>query len=66
MIRFYRYRHCHIAWHAAGGLSVTFLERAEDLRATVKQSDLDTLNEQCEEWREYYADSPYKQYDSGI
>ncbi|ROW00470.1 hypothetical protein VPNG_07965 [Cytospora leucostoma] len=59
--------HCHIAWHVAGGLSNTFLERLDDYRASLKQADVDTLNEQCTAWNAYFpAKDPYPQTDSGI
>lgn len=62
----YFLRHCHIAWHASGGLGVTFLERPDDFRAAVKQPDVDALNKQCAAWNEYYPTDPYQQSDSGI
>lgn len=62
----YLRRHCHIAWHAAGGLGVTFLERAADLRDGASKPDVDALNAQCTDWNNWYPQAPYKQYDSGI
>lgn len=59
--------HCHIAWHVAGGLSVTFLERLSDYRAGMNQTDIDVLNSQCKAWDDYFpAKDPYPQLDSGI
>ncbi|KUI63476.1 Laccase [Cytospora mali] len=59
--------HCHIAWHVAGGLSVTFLERLGDYRAGMNATDIDVLNSQCTAWDNYFpADDPYPQDDSGI
>lgn len=59
-------RHCHIAWHASGGLGVTFLERASDYRAAVKQADVDALQAQCDAWNDYYPTDIYQQDDSGV
>ncbi|KAJ4390165.1 laccase, multicopper oxidase, benzenediol:oxygen oxidorectuctase [Gnomoniopsis smithogilvyi] len=58
--------HCHIAWHVAGGLGVTFLERPSDFRASVKQADIDVLKDQCSAWNQYYPSDIYQQYDSGV
>lgn len=60
-------RHCHIAWHASGGLGVTFLERLEDYKANLEQSDVDVLNEQCKAWNEYFpSNAEFSKIDSGI
>lgn len=59
--------HCHIAWHVAGGLSVTFLERLSDYRAGMNQTDIDVLESQCTDWNNYFpSQDPYPQLDSGI
>ncbi|KAK4249145.1 extracellular laccase [Corynascus novoguineensis] len=59
--------HCHIAWHVSGGLSVTFLERPNDLRDAVEgTADEQELNRVCEEWREYWPTNPYPKIDSGL
>lgn len=59
--------HCHIAWHVAGGLGVTFLERLSDYRASMNQTDVDVLNNQCEAWNDYYpGQDPFEVDDSGI
>lgn len=60
-------RHCHIAWHASGGLGVTFLERQSDFKAGLAQADVDALNSQCEAWNAYYpSGDPFEKEDSGI
>lgn len=55
--------HCHIAWHVAQGLSIQFLERVQDIPATVP---LNAIEPVCSQWTSYYATSPAKQFDSGI
>lgn len=65
--RLIHYRHCHIAWHASGGLGVTFLERAAEFSEAVPQADVDALNEQCSSWNDYFpSQDPFGQEDSGI
>ncbi|KAH8896476.1 laccase [Thozetella sp. PMI_491] len=59
--------HCHIAWHASGGLSVDFVERPEDFRKGVSPADRAALDRNCNAWRGYYPTSDqYQQQDSGI
>lgn len=55
--------HCHIAWHVSFGLSVQFLERVQDIPSTV---DLPNIVQNCNNWRNYYATSPFKKHDSGL
>jgi hypothetical protein len=57
--------HCHIAWHVSGGLGVTFLERAADLRAGLSDADKDDFNRVCAEWSAYAPSAPPK-VDSGL
>ncbi|KAI3395873.1 hypothetical protein diail_810 [Diaporthe ilicicola] len=59
--------HCHIAWHIAGGLGLTFLERLSEYQAGLKQSDIDVLNKQCKAWNDYFPkNAPWPQLDSGL
>ena len=56
--------HCHIAWHVSGGLSVDFLERADDIRNQMSQNDKNAFNQVCRDWRAY---TPiYPKEDSGL
>jgi FtsP/CotA-like multicopper oxidase with cupredoxin domain len=55
--------HCHIAWHVSQGLSVQFLERVQDIPATVP---LNAIEPNCQRWTDYYATSEFKQFDSGL
>ncbi|KAK3306164.1 laccase-1 [Chaetomium strumarium] len=57
--------HCHIAWHVSGGLSVTFLERAADLRSRIPDADKQDFNRVCAEWNAYAPSAPPKT-DSGL
>ncbi|KAF2869685.1 Cupredoxin [Massariosphaeria phaeospora] len=58
--------HCHIAWHAAQGLSVQFLERKNEIQGTIGNTG--EFNKGCGEWNEYWqpGNHPYEQTDSGI
>jgi FtsP/CotA-like multicopper oxidase with cupredoxin domain len=58
--------HCHIAWHVSGGLSVTFLERPNDLRQRITPADRTDFNRVCGEWREYWPTNPFPKIDSGL
>ncbi|KAK5655145.1 hypothetical protein OQA88_6044 [Cercophora sp. LCS_1] len=55
--------HCHIAWHVSQGLSIQFLERVQDIPQTVP---LNSIKPNCDAWEAYYANSPFKQFDSGL
>jgi hypothetical protein len=55
--------HCHIAWHVSQGLSVQFLERLQDIPATVPLSAIEPT---CSQWAAYYETTQYKQIDSGL
>lgn len=55
--------HCHIAFHASQGLSVDFLELADQIPAAM---DLAAgLAPNCDAWREYAPKAPPK-HDSGL
>lgn len=58
--------HCHIAWHAAQGLSVQFLERQSEIKNKI--GDIGEFEKGCNEWNDYWenGDHPYEQTDSGI
>lgn len=56
--------HCHIAWHVSGGLSVDFLERANDIRTGMSQADKNAFNQVCNDWRTYTPQFP--KVDSGL
>ncbi|KAF2274576.1 uncharacterized protein EI97DRAFT_102769 [Westerdykella ornata] len=58
--------HCHIAWHAAQGLSVQFLERKNEISQAI--GNRDEFNRGCQEWAEYWrpGNHPYEQTDSGL
>jgi FtsP/CotA-like multicopper oxidase with cupredoxin domain len=57
--------HCHIAWHASGGLSMQFLERPSDIPAASYAS---AGKSQCDSYNSFAATSPYKLFgaDSGL
>lgn len=55
--------HCHIAWHASQGLSVQFLERAQDIPTAM---DLSTITPNCDAWNSFYSTDPTPQMDSGL
>ena len=55
--------HCHIAWHVSQGLSVQFLERVQNIPASVP---LNAIEPNCGSWTSFYANSPAKQFDSGL
>lgn len=58
--------HCHIAWHVSHGLSVDFLERVDDFRASISPADRNAFNDNCNAWRTYWPTNPYPKLDSGL
>ncbi|KAH7630041.1 multicopper oxidase-domain-containing protein [Sordaria sp. MPI-SDFR-AT-0083] len=56
--------HCHIAWHASLGLSVQFLERADEIH----KMDLSFVEDNCKAWQGYIETKPlwHPKNDSGI
>ncbi|KAF2189541.1 multicopper oxidase [Zopfia rhizophila CBS 207.26] len=58
--------HCHIAWHASQGLSVQFLERKNEIKGALGNTD--EFNKGCREWNKYWTpgNHPYEQTDSGL
>ncbi|KAK7914903.1 hypothetical protein PG985_012606 [Apiospora marii] len=58
--------HCHIAWHASGGLAVQFVERAGEQEALISPEDRRQYGETCRAWRAYYPTDPYRKEDSGL
>lgn len=59
--------HCHMAWHASGGLSMQYLERPNEI-PNLYASDVATAQYQntCNDWKAYYPGSVWKQEDSGL
>ena len=55
--------HCHIPWHMSQGLSVKFLERPDTMAQVM---DLGSINENCDAWRAYAPNNPFKKSDSGL
>ncbi len=64
--------HCHIAWHASGGLALQFVESSE---ATLTSGALVNWDnsawngngaDMCASWEEYTTTEIYPQDDSGI
>jgi len=59
--------HCHISWHAGGGLSLMFLERPTEIPGlyanTVTSS---AFTNTCSNWAKYAPSMVYKQSDSGL
>ncbi|KAK0648653.1 laccase [Cercophora newfieldiana] len=58
--------HCHIAWHVSHGLSVDFLERANDFRNGLSAADKAGFNDNCNAWRTWWATAPFPKEDSGL
>ena len=56
--------HCHIAWHASGGLALEFVEMQSEIAVTI--TDVDTFLDQCKVWDEWTRTEFYTQDDSGI
>jgi len=58
--------HCHIAWHAAQGLSVQFLERKDEIEDSI--GSVGGFNRGCRQWNDYWVpgNHPYNQTDSGL
>lgn len=59
--------HCHIAWHASGGLALQILENKDNI--TIDDSTKDEMNYQCNKWDGWYNKQPNRhefQDDSGI
>lgn len=55
--------HCHIAWHASGGLFVNFLERESD----IKKIQIPMINKNtCTEWDAWTKLNIVPQIDSGV
>jgi FtsP/CotA-like multicopper oxidase with cupredoxin domain len=57
--------HCHIAWHASGGLSMQFLERPDEIPAQKYVADGQS---QCHKYNSYAVTAPYHLHggDSGL
>lgn len=56
--------HCHIAWHSSQGLAMQFVEREDEIGATITKGE--DAAEQCAAWDAYSSDMIYTQEDSGI
>jgi len=55
--------HCHVAWHAATGLSVDFLEQPAKIKGLPIPASLDQT---CKEWEAVVATGQIQQLDSGV
>ncbi|EKJ72836.1 hypothetical protein FPSE_06882 [Fusarium pseudograminearum CS3096] len=63
--------HCHIAWHASGGLALQFVESPREIGPQFQKSGiLPHYSEQCNNWAAYYTmfnkNENATQEDSGI
>ncbi|XEU97590.1 hypothetical protein FSHL1_002876 [Fusarium sambucinum] len=63
--------HCHIAWHASGGLALQFVESPREIGPAFQKSDIvPHYAEQCNNWAAYYTmfnkNENATQEDSGI
>ncbi|KAM0348135.1 hypothetical protein ACHAP4_011090 [Fusarium culmorum] len=63
--------HCHIAWHASGGLALQFVESPREIGPQFQKSGiLPHYSEQCNNWAAYYTmfnkNQNATQEDSGI
>jgi hypothetical protein len=56
--------HCHIAWHASGGLALNFVESRDSIAAGV--ADTSIFYDSCRSWNEYQVNEVHPQDDSGI
>ncbi|KAB8292934.1 hypothetical protein EYC80_007298 [Monilinia laxa] len=57
--------HCHIGWHASGGLAVQFLESQNQINSINPISP--ALTNTCNKWNAWYpSQAPYVKTDSGI
>ena len=56
--------HCHIAWHASGGLALQVLE--DRSRIVLSEADERQLKDTCEGWKAWNATAQIEQDDSGI
>jgi hypothetical protein len=50
--------HCHIAWHASGGLSMQFVERPNDIPAATYALS-DSFQSQCNKYGAYSDHAPF-------
>ncbi|KAI1258752.1 laccase [Xylariaceae sp. FL1019] len=59
--------HCHIAWHAANGMALTFLERMGELKDLISDAQLEAYKENCAAWSQYWdGQTSVVQIDSGV
>lgn len=59
--------HCHVAWHASGGMSVQFVEREREIPKTIRRGSVKCLTKACENWDRYSKQKGATvQIDSGI
>ncbi|RGP76823.1 putative laccase precursor [Fusarium longipes] len=63
--------HCHIAWHASGGLALQFVESPREIGPAFQKSGVvANYSEQCNNWAAYYTmfnkNENATQEDSGI
>lgn len=57
--------HCHIAWHASGGLAIDFMESRSEQAALISDDELTAFQDNCAAWNAYVPGSPPK-IDSGL
>jgi hypothetical protein len=55
--------HCHIGFHAVGGLAIQFVERYSEIRDLI---DYDTLSQTCNSWDGWQNSEHLVDIDSGI
>lgn len=59
--------HCHMAWHASGGLALQYLERPSEIAGLYGSAiNGQQYKDTCSAWKTYSASSIYKQDDSGL
>ncbi|KAK8168673.1 laccase-1 precursor [Phyllosticta citrichinensis] len=56
--------HCHIAWHVTDGLSVQFLESADQILGTI--GDISDMQQTCADWKAYEPYWEREKGDSGL
>lgn len=56
--------HCHIAWHVAEGFAMQFVERENEIAASLVEPEL--FLDTCKVWDDWYPTSFWMQEDAGV
>lgn len=51
--------HCHIAWHASGGLAMQILERPSDAQSLLdsRPDEKKDIHRTCDAWKKWYSNT---------